>query len=251
MQESLNNNLLDHFKKLNIKKNDNIVVHADLTKFGVLDKNLAKKIILNLLKVIGKNGSLIMPSYILGVSNNYLYNIKKFKNKTNISLLTKVFFRNYNVFKSKSLVHSHIGIGKNSKFLLSTPMNKSFGKNTDFHYMRKNKFKLVLLGCSPQQGATYLHHVEAIFGVPYRCWLKIEKKIVTNKKKRVIKYEYFARKTNLYKTNLNYFFNYLKTKKIKIHKVKLRFGFSLCVPLVKLHNISIKILKQNPYMLVK
>ena len=251
MQEYLDNNLLDHFKKLNIKKGDNIVVHADLTRFGIFDKNLTDKIISNLLGIIGKNGSLIMPSYILGVSNSYLYNITKFTNKTNVSLLSKVFFKNYNVFKSKSLLHSHIGMGKDSKFLLKTPMNKSFGKNTDFYYMQKNKFKLVLLGCTPQQGATYLHHVEAIFGVPYRKWLKIKKNILMNKKKRVIKYEYFARKTDLYKTNLNYFFDYLKTKNIKIYKVKLRFGFSFCVPLIKLHKITIKTLKQNPYILVK
>ena len=42
--------------------------------------------------------------------------------------------------------------------------------------MKKNNFKLILLGCEPNQGATYLHHLEAIYGVPYRKWITIKKK---------------------------------------------------------------------------
>lgn len=251
MSTSLNKTLFKHLKKLEIKKNDNLVVHADLTKFGIFNKNLPKYLISNFLKLIGSGGSLIMPSYDLNSDEDYIYEIKKLTKKTNISLLTKVLFEEYNVIKSKSLLHSHIGLGKNIKFLKKTPINLSFGKKSDFNYFYKNNFKLILLGCSPQQGATYLHHIEAVFGVPYRKWVKSKKKLLSKGKKRTILYNYYARKGKKYKTNLNSFFKILKKNKLKMKEAKLKYGSSISISIKNLHKISLKMLKKNPYLIVK
>ena len=251
MSVSLNNILLDHLKKLKVKKNDKLVVHADLTKFGIINKNLPEYIVLNLIKLIGKNGSLVMPSYELDVPNNFIHHTKKLTKQTNISMLTKVFFKKFKTRKSKSLLHSHIGLGKHSKFLLKTPINTSFGKATDFTYFHKNNFKLILLGCSPQQGATYLHHIEALFGVPYRHWIKIRKNFLLKGKKRIMDYNYYARKNIKYKTNLNNFFKKMKRNNLKINKVKLKYGNSISVSIKHLHKISLKMLKKDPFIIVK
>ena len=168
--------IYNHIKKLKVKKSDRIIIHADLSTFGIINKNLSKIILKVLKDLIGKKGTIIMPSYTLGMQSNYIYNKKKIPQKTNISILTKEFFNTHKVYRSSSPLHSHIGIGKEAKFLLKTPPSFSFGKNSDFYYMYKKNFKLILLGCTPQQGATYLHHLEAIVGVPYRKWIKIKKK---------------------------------------------------------------------------
>ena len=43
-----------HFNKLKIKKNDNIVVHSNLSTFGIYNKNLAFIVLKVLLKLISK-----------------------------------------------------------------------------------------------------------------------------------------------------------------------------------------------------
>ena len=48
--------------------------------------------------------------------------------------------------------------------------------------MMKNNFKLLLLGCNPMQGATYLHHLEALYEVPYRKWINVIEKRLKNEK---------------------------------------------------------------------
>ena len=81
-----------------------------------------------------------------------------------------------NLIRSRCLIHNHIGIGPNAKILNLSKENISIGKGSDFEYMKLNNFKLLLLGCDPIQGATYLHHLEALHGVPYRKWITIKKK---------------------------------------------------------------------------
>jgi len=38
-------------------------------------------------------------------------------------------------------------------------------------------FKLVLLGCTFQEGASYVHHLEACIGVPYRHWITFPRQV--------------------------------------------------------------------------
>ena len=54
----------------------------------------------------------------------------------------------------------------NINFLQYGRLNISLGKNSDFEGLYKNDYSLVLLGCKASEGATYLHHLEAIKNVP-------------------------------------------------------------------------------------
>ena len=68
----------DHFKKLNLKKNEHLVLHADLSTFGIIDKKIYKIVLDILIKLIGKNGTVIMPSYDLNNKKEYIYNHKQY-----------------------------------------------------------------------------------------------------------------------------------------------------------------------------
>ena len=243
--------IYNHIKKLKVKTNDKIIIHADLSRFGIIDNNLSTIILKVLIDVIGKNGSIIMPSYTLDMRKNYIYDKGIIPKKTNISVLTKEFFNTHKVYRSNAPLHSHIGIGKEAKFLLNTPSNLSFGKNSDFYYMYKKKFKLILLGCTPQQGATYLHHLEALIGVPYRKWIKIKKKVIFKNKIKKVIVNYYENKNNNYKANFNTLFHKIKNYGAKINKEKLRFGYSLSINLTDLHKYSELLLKKNSYSFVK
>ena len=251
MNNKIYSAVYNHIKKLKVKKNDKIIVHADLSKFGIINKNLAVIVLRVLKRIIGKNGSIIMPMYNLDMPKNYIYDIEVISKNTNISVLSKEFFNTQKVYRSSNPLHNHIGIGRESKFLLDTNSNLSFGKNSDFHYMYRKNFKLILLGCTPQQGATYLHHLEALVGVPYRKWIKIEKKILSSNKIKKIIVNYYAVKNRNYKANFNILFDKIKNCGAKINNIKLKFGSSLSINIRELDKYSKLLLEKDAYSFVK
>ena len=60
---SLSNFIEKHIGSLGVKKNDNIVVHADITSFGIYHKKLLSIIIHSLMKKIGTYGTIAFPLY--------------------------------------------------------------------------------------------------------------------------------------------------------------------------------------------
>ena len=105
----------------------------------------------------------------------------------------------------------------------------------------KNNYKLLLLGCDPIQGATYLHHLEALYGVPYRKWIVIKKKKIYNKKIKNISIKYFAKKTNKYKSNFNLVFDKLNSSKKILNIEKIKYGRSYLIKLKSLHDFCLKL----------
>ena len=101
----------------------------------------------------------------------------------------------------------------------------------------KKKFKLLLLGCTPNEGATYLHHLEQIAKVPYR---KIKTLYFFKNKK--IKYSYNIKLKNNYKSNFDIVLKYLSKK---INVADLKFGKSYYISLYNLKKIIYKKLLKN------
>ena len=128
------------------------------------------------------------------------------------------FFKNFSKFKSKSLIHRHIGLGKDAKCLLKTKSSISLGYKSDFHHLLSKNFNLLLLGCKASEGATYLHHLEALVGVPYRKWIKIKFKTKKNRKINYQYLNYYSRKNSNYKENFDNFFGKINKKLVQYSK---------------------------------
>lgn len=234
-------NIYNHLKKLNLNRGDNICCHADLFSFGISNPNICKYIINNILKIINVNeGTLVMPFYRLSGERNIIK--KKFYKKSN-SYLYKFFFDNYDVIMSKSIIHAHIGLGKHSKLLTKSMENVSFGTGSDFKLFENKKFKLLLLGCKPNQGATYLHHLEQIHRVPYRRMKKLS--FNTHKK---IRYNYNIRKNNNFTNNFDIILKYLKNK---TNIAELKYGKSYYMSINAIKEVVSTKIKKNKYFLVK
>ena len=121
MSKKLKNFMLSHIKMLGIKKNDCVLVYSDLSKFGFNNNSFPKIVLSSLKKILGKEGSIVMPFYLLNNKPYYVYDKNKFILSEKISLLTKLFCKEKNLIMSNSLIHNHIGIGPTAKIL-----NKSF-----------------------------------------------------------------------------------------------------------------------------
>lgn len=251
MTKKLKNHILKHLKNLNIKKNDNVLVYSDLSKFGFYNKNLAKIIISSIKNTIGKNGTIVMPFYILENNSNYIFNIKKFSLNNKIGILTKQLCKEKKIVRSNSLIHNHIGKGPMAKILSYSSENISIGKKSDFELMKNYNFKLLLLACDPMQGATYLHHLEAVRRVPYRKWITVKKRKIENNLTKIVRIRYFAKKNNKYVSDFNNLF--IKFKKLKniLFEQKVKYGKSFCISLKDLDKVATKLLNKNKYSFVK
>jgi aminoglycoside N3'-acetyltransferase len=241
--------LVKHLVKLGLKKDQKIVLHANLATFGIPSVNFPDFVIKSILEILGPNGSLIMPMYNLNLNPKIIYDKKKLYNIRAISSIYKEFFKVKEKIISNSFVHRHFGIGENIDFLGHGDPGISLGKNSDFEKFYQNNFLLVLLGCKPSEGATYLHHLESIKKVPYRTWINLPRKIL-DKKKLDIKIKYFARKNSNFKEDFDKVFEY-KTISSKTKKIGNKYGFSFMINIKDLHNAGLKILNKNIYAFVK
>ncbi len=234
-------NIRSHLRKLNLKKGDNICCHANLFTFGFSDLKICKYIIDNILKIIDvKQGTLVMPFYRLSGEKKIIKN--KFYKEGN-SYLYKFFYNNYKVKMSKSITHPHIGFGKYSTLLKKSKENVAFGKDSDFEMFERKNFKLLLLGCTPNEGATYLHHLEQLAEVPYKKIKTIY--FFTNKK---IKYNYYSKINHKYENNFNVVLKYFKNK---IDVAELKFGKSYYLNINNIKKIILPKISKNKFLLMK
>lgn len=235
-----------HLISLQLKKNDNIVVHSDISKFGIYSYKLPELIIKNLLKIIGKNGTLVMPLYYFSNESNFYDKKKDYSDKEN-SILSKYFFQKFNPHRSFSIMHSHLLKGKLSNLFLKKKNYNSFGINSDFNIFKRKNFKLLLLGCEPNEGLTYIHHLEHLVKVPYRV-KKIKTFYIKENNIKKISINYFVRKKG-FKVNFNKLLNNKNIRK-KIIISKLKFGNSYIINHKDLHLYGHKILKKNKKTLI-
>ena len=243
--------VLDHLKKLKIKKGDNLLIYSDLSRFGLQETNLPKLVLSCLKLAIGKNGSIVMPFYNFETKSNFVFNKNKFIHTNTISVLSKEFIKEKSIIRSNCLIHNHIGCGPDAKILNFSDEKMSIGKKTDFEFLKDFNFKLLMLACDPMKGATYLHHLEAMIGVPYRKWKLLKRKKIYQGIKKDVLINYYARSNKKYVPDFNSFFKKIRKYKSVLSEQKVKYGRSYLISLKDLNKIGSKLLKKNKYCFVK
>ena len=207
------------FKKLNIKKGDNILIHsnsAGILQYGKDNKNL--NIFFQVLrKKLGVNGTIVFPCYNYSILKSKLLNWSK--HKSEVGLLSNFMMKKKNFIRTKNPVFSHILNGKLRKELLDSNDLTAFDNNNNFFQkIVDNKFK-ILGFCCPLNTMTLLHYIECQSKVPYRFYKKFHLKIKKNKKYEKIIYKYFVGKRKF-----DYSIKELKVRKLLISEEKVKFS---------------------------
>ena len=190
-----------------------------------------------------------MPLYTLGINPLIIFDKNKMYKNKYISLLSKFFFKTEAVKRSNCPIHSHIGLGKKSSILLKSNYKNTYGKNSDFHLMKTNKFKLILLGCSAQEGATYFHQIEAMQNLKYGKWIKFKRKIIIGKKIKLVDINFFEKRK--IKHDLNNALKKISKKSKTFISVKNKYYNSSIIDINELHKLTVLELKKNKYFLIK
>ena len=188
------------FKKLNIKRNNNIFLHSNSA--GLLQYVRSKKdkkkyftIFFDLLlKKIGQNGTLVLPTYNYDFAKGKHFIYDKYNSQ--VGELSNFFLKKYMVKRSLDPIFSHAIKGKLERKLLKSEIKICFGKKSIFKKIHEHNFKIFGFCCT-LNSMTFLHYIEKKMQVKYRFNKKFISTFVKNHKKQKIELEYFVGKKNV------------------------------------------------------
>lgn len=157
--------LIDDLKTIGLKSGDSVLVHSSLSKIGFVDGGV-KTVIDALFEVIGRDGTLLFPTFpAKGKNKTHLEEQPFFDIKntpSQMGSITEYFRKLDNVFRSFHPTDSVAACGPlaeyytNSHFGQITPYNE----NSPFRKLCSKNGKILMLGTTLNGACTNLHTLE-------------------------------------------------------------------------------------------
>ncbi len=208
-------------KEMQICEGDTVYLASDLIKIIIYLKIKKKPfnpndIINSILNVIGKDGTLIIPSFNWDFCQGKPYDIINSPAQTG-SLANFVLKNRVEFSRTTHPIYSFLITGKYKETLISYNNICGFNFDSPFDFFFKNNIKLVSLGTPPSESFSILHYFEQKANVEYRFVKKFKSQYIDiNGKKSLKTYSAFVRKLK-YKKRRDYdisFWNELERQKI-------------------------------------
>ncbi len=242
--------LAAHLVDLGLRRGMHIAVHARFVSFGRIDGD-AETVLSVFQDILGDEGTLVVPTYTLNLNADTPYSPVDTPSHA-MGVLSEYARQQPNARRTFCPMHGHVAIGAKADVIMDADPTQPMGKNSVFAAMHDEDFGLMLLGCSFHEGATYIHHVEAVEGVPYREWINLPR-LIQNQDGTVDKMtcRYYARKSDApFRTDLS-----------SVERRILRDGIGTCRNVVKrssyflqhrdLHQCVKQMLDESPYALMQ
>ncbi len=149
---------------MGIEPGDTLMVHSSLSKIGYVE-NGADTLINALLKVIGNEGTLMMPSFP-GVGFNYdylktkpVFDIQQTPSK--MGVVTEIFRKRKHVLRSLHPTDPVTAFGKNAEYLVKDHFGQltPYNANSPFYRLCELKGKIIMIGVT-LDSLTNLHTLE-------------------------------------------------------------------------------------------
>ena len=235
------------FDELGINNNEPLLIHSALYELYLLEKP-QNKLWNYILKFMNDGVGIAIPTYCL--EENFSYNPST--SKTSLGAFSQYSLTIPNGIRTYCPIHNHLFV--NEQDIEPSKMNfyESFGSNTDFDFLLKKNYKMLLISVDFEQACSYIHNLEYLAKVPYRKIININRKIILreNHDELNIKFKYYARRNDAIKTDFNRVIPYLK-KCSTFRKSKLSIFNSYAISLQELNDIIHKMLKNNPNIFLK
>lgn len=196
LRKKFEDDLNNLFISLNIKNGDNIMLHsnsAGINQFSnrKIQKKLYKIFFIKLLKKIGRNGTLIIPTYNYDFTKGLLFNHNSYNSQ--VGYLSNYFLKNFSPKRTYDPVFSHAVKGKLQNKFLNKKNYECFGEKSIFRNVYDYNFKILGFCCSLNT-MTFLHYLEKKFNVGYRYNKKFSSNMIIGKKKTKVTIKYFVGK---------------------------------------------------------
>ncbi len=239
------------FNSLKIKKNDNIIIHSNSAGIFQFDNaiciNQYDKFLKFIKNRVGKNGTILIPTYNYNFINKRTFDKKKTPSQVGSfsNHLLKKYFNN----RTNEPVFSHLIFGKLKKSFMQCNTNEAFGTDSIFAMIEKLRFKIICF-CCPINTMTFLHYIERKFNVKYRFNKIFKGYIFKNNKKSNFVYTYYVGKKKY-----NYKIKFFKLIKLLNNNyfIEKKFGNFLCYSVKSSYLVRIlkKKIANNNYYLIK
>jgi len=176
-------NLIEGFRALGLKKGDILLIHSSFKSFGGVEGG-PKTVIDALLKILGKEGTLIMPTFNFDwcdQSPNGVFDLENTVSK--MGILTEILRKMPGAKRTLHPFYSFAIYGKLADELSKTDNHDSFGKNSIFAKIHELNAKIMIIGLTYNKSMTFFHYVEQREGVDYRYLKDFSGWIIANGKK--------------------------------------------------------------------
>lgn len=163
---------MEWLEKLNwINKGDCVYVVSDMLELAKVYKEQGVKLELNLLidklqQIVGEDGTLLFPTFNWDFCRGIGFDYHRTPVRT--GALSKAALKRRDFARTAHPLYSFAVWGAHRQELLENDSVDSFGPGTIFDMLYDWNAKALVIGLSPLQGVTYIHHVEQKVGVPYR-----------------------------------------------------------------------------------
>ena len=119
-----------------------------------------------IIKTVGKEGTVVFPTYNWDFCHNVAFNYKKTKSKT--GCLGEIALKRADFKRTKHPIYSFAVTGKDQELLCCMNNITSFGPDSPFAYFEKVKAKNVIIDVPYNHCYTFMHYIEQKTGVSYR-----------------------------------------------------------------------------------
>lgn len=164
-------------EKLGVQKDDNLCVHTQLFNFGEFvgkKEDFLNALINSFEELLGKNGTLIMPTFSYSFCKNKPFDVKN--TPSTMGVLSEHFRKMPEVARNLDPIFSFAIKGKDKEDFLK-PCTSCFDKNSVYGVLLQKVGKILLLG-TKELGFTFTHFVEEQVGVKYRYFKEFKGQII-------------------------------------------------------------------------
>ena len=233
-------------KELDIKKNDDLMIHGDsaiIYQYNINKKRGFSLFFQTIEDYIKKGGTILIPSFTFSFCKTKKFDRNLTKSQT--GNFSQTFGKRINVKRTNHPIFSFYIKGKNWDYYNKAKLDICFGKDSIFDLFHKKNGKIIVLGNSFEKSTTFLHHIEEQAKVKYRFYKFFKGEIIDNNKKKELNVSYYVKKLSL---NIKLKFKKSLFKKLKKANFKRFQVYSIASK--KLYNYCMKKLKKDKKYLI-
>ncbi len=161
--------IVDALKSVGIKEGDTLFIHSNIGFYGRMEnvkkpEELCDGFLRALCKVVGTEGTVVMPTFSYSFCHNEVYDAKT--TPTTCGMLPEYMRKQEGVIRSNDPNFSVAAIGKLAEYYTENPAHESFGEGSFWERFLKNKGKILCMNMDC--GSTFVHYIEHLNHVPYR-----------------------------------------------------------------------------------
>lgn len=157
--------------RLGIKEGDILYIASDVTKLLAVGRENGEEFGFNdlidvFIKAVGEKGTVMFPTFNWDFCHGKAFSYKKTRSQTGI--LGQVALKRHDFRRTKHPIYSFAVYGKDQDLLCSMDNVSSFGPDSPFAYLDKNKAHNIIIDVAYNHCFTFTHYIEQKVGVSYR-----------------------------------------------------------------------------------